>query len=99
MALLVNGELIDDAALREEARVIRRALAERMPNESASALEQRAREWARENLIERVLLRQAALRDREPIPAESIDQAIRAVQAEARDQPGCLGPLTEAELR
>ena len=36
MALLVNGERIEDATLREERRAIRRALTERMPEESAT---------------------------------------------------------------
>ena len=45
MALLVNGERIEDAALREERRAIRRALTERMPEESATVIEKRAEEW------------------------------------------------------
>ena len=76
MALLVNGERIEDAALREERRAIRRALTERMPEESATVIEKRAEEWARENLIERVLIKQAAYRDGAPISPAVIDNAI-----------------------
>ncbi len=93
MALLVNGELIDDAALRDERRVIRRALAEHMPDESAAAIDDRAREWARENLIERVLLTQAALQDPAPISEEAIEEAMRAVQSKVGD------PRRDIELR
>ena len=46
MALLVNGELIDDAALREERKTIRRLLIEQMPHATSSEIEDRAREWA-----------------------------------------------------
>ena len=70
MALLVNGERIENAALEEERRALRRALIEKMPEDESALIEQRAREWAAENLIERVLLQQAALRDPEPLPAE-----------------------------
>ena len=70
MALLVNGERIEKVALDEERRALRRAIAEKMPDEEPAVIEQQAREWAAENLIERVLLQQAALRDPEPVPAE-----------------------------
>ena len=58
MALLVNGERIENA-LDEERRALRIALAEKMADEPVSEIEERAREWSRENVIERVLLRQA----------------------------------------
>lgn len=67
MAILVNGELIGDAAIREEERVVRRLLAEKRPGDGVAANEARAREWARENLIEQVLLRQATHREPELI--------------------------------
>ncbi len=50
-------------------------LAEAMPREHPSTIEAKAKEWARENVIERVLLRQAALADPEPVPAEVIEKA------------------------
>ncbi len=99
MALLVNGELIDDAALREERRALRRALAEKLPDESASTIEDKAREWARENLIERVLLRQAALRDPAPISEEAIAEVMQAVRAKIDSQPGRLESPSDADLR
>jgi hypothetical protein len=98
MALLVNGELIDDAALREERRALRRALAEKLPDESASIIEEKAREWARENLIERVLLRQAALLDPTPISEEAIVGVMHAVRGKLGSQPSLESP-TDADLR
>src|SRR4051812_18436155 len=85
MALLVNGERIEDAALREEERAVRRLLLERLPGESRATIDQRAREWSRENLIERALLRQAALRDPAPIANEAIEEALKAVPLETRE--------------
>src|SRR5262249_17405139 len=52
--------------------------------------ETRAKAWAIENLIERALLRQAALHDPLPIPSEEIDEAMRAFRSE---------PLGHQELR
>ena len=81
----VNNELIDDAVIREEIRAIRPRLAEAMPREHPSAIEARAKEWARDNVIERVLLRQAALADSEPVPAEAVEQlGGDAAEAEMR---------------
>src|ERR1700728_5349877 len=54
-----------------------------MPREHPSTIDARAKEWARDNVIERVLLRQAALADAEPVPAEVIEKAGgNAVEAE-----------------
>lgn len=78
MALLVNGERIENAEIEQERRTILRLLIEQMPGETPAAIDQRAKEWARENLIERVLLRQAALRDPEPLLTGAIDQAMGA---------------------
>jgi len=60
MALLVNGELIDEAAIREESKLIRERLRQELPDESDSEIDTKAREWALDNVVERVLLRQAA---------------------------------------
>ena len=68
-ALLVNGEAIDDAAIRREASSILKLMAARMPRENPAALQARSREWAEENLIEAALLRQSALSD--PAPLET----------------------------
>jgi parvulin-like peptidyl-prolyl isomerase len=71
----VNNELVDDEVIREEIRTLRLRLAEAMPDEHPSTIEARAKEWARDNVIERVLLRQAALADAEPVPPEVIEKA------------------------
>jgi parvulin-like peptidyl-prolyl isomerase len=85
LPLRVNNELIEDELIREEIRNLRLRLAEAMPQEHPSTIEARAKEWARDNVIERVLLRQAALADAEPVPPEVIEKAG--------------GNATEAELQ
>lgn len=60
MGLLVNGEYIDDAAIRDERNMIRQRLRQEQPDESPTEIETKAREWAQENVVERALLRQAA---------------------------------------
>jgi hypothetical protein len=58
--LLVNGEAIDPARIREETAAVAKLLAEQMPEEDPIAQRLKAREWAEENLIEEVLMRQSA---------------------------------------
>jgi parvulin-like peptidyl-prolyl isomerase len=60
MPLIINGEPVDDTLIREEMRVMRPHLQEAMAGEDPLDIEMRLREWAKENVIERVLLRQAA---------------------------------------
>ena len=62
MPLYVNQELVEDAEIRAELRRIRPQLMEAMAGLNPAEVETRARQWARENLIERVVLRQAAAR-------------------------------------
>ncbi len=59
----MNGEAVDDVLIREEARALRPGYYELMGGGDPIALEMQLREWSRENVIERVLLRQEALKD------------------------------------
>lgn len=62
MALVVNGEAIDDAQIREEARLLRPRYFETMKGADPIAAEIQLREWSRENVLEQTLLRQEATR-------------------------------------
>jgi peptidyl-prolyl cis-trans isomerase C len=62
MLTAVNGEVLDDAEIRQEAANMRPTYYESMPQGDPVALEMQLRDWARENVIERVLLRQEAAR-------------------------------------
>ncbi len=76
-------------------------LIEAMAGEPRSAVLARAKEWATENVIEKALLRQAAIADPEPVSEADLQAAIK--QLGANDRPAtCLQPgapaMTEAEL-
>lgn len=86
MSLLVNGETVDDAVVALEAEALRTRFQQLTPEQrtayglDAAGMEQRAREWSRENVIERTLLRQEALKDDEPIAAGLLDQALEELK-------------------
>jgi parvulin-like peptidyl-prolyl isomerase len=55
----VNNQLIEDESIREEARLLKDRARAEMPELDELALTMRVREWARENVIMRVLFQQA----------------------------------------
>lgn len=86
MRTIVNGETIDEELIRNEARYLEPHLRRAMAGASQEAIDERLREWSRENVIELFLLRQAALQDTEPLPAEM-----------AAPSPGSESPAPAAE--
>ena len=96
MPVLVNGERIEDQTIREEARSIRPKLEEAMVGEDALAIETRVRQWARENVVERTLLQQAAWGDPEPVSAEEIDRNLAEIRPE---NGGTIAPGGEEQVR
>ena len=99
MPLVVNGETIEDATLLDEERSIRPRLLEAMPDEPRAVVEQRVKDWARENLIERTVLRQAAFADPEPVPADRLEELFSSVRTESPSQSGVIAPVDDETLR
>jgi parvulin-like peptidyl-prolyl isomerase len=75
MPLTVNGEVVDDALIREEANNLRPSYYEMMGGGDPISLEMQLKEWSRENVIERVLLRQAA-------PEGDVEKLLASVVAD-----------------
>lgn len=63
MAILVNGERVEDDLIRQEAQLVKARLVEAAVDDDPLTIDMRAWEWAKENLIERVLFRQAAMNE------------------------------------
>jgi parvulin-like peptidyl-prolyl isomerase len=82
MAILVNGERIEEQAIRDEAERMRAQYEQAFADEAPAAREARLQEWARDNIIERTLLEQAAKADPRPITPEEVDAAIRGTGRE-----------------
>jgi parvulin-like peptidyl-prolyl isomerase len=98
MPLTVNGQFIDDELIRNEAAALKERMRAEMPGDELE-LELRAREWARENVVERVLLQQAARQDPAAVPAEVIASAMERVRAQSPNQGSCLQPKDEELMR
>ena len=82
MGLTVNGEIVPDAALAAEADSLLARFQQLSEDQrrqygfTDETMRRKATEWARENVIERTLMRQAAFEDTEPIPDDVFEKAV-----------------------
>ena len=85
MPLVVNGETVEDVVLSREAEAMRQRFEQlteeqrKQPQFRPGELEKTAVEWARENVIEQVLLRQAALEDARPLDPDAVETGFREI--------------------
>ncbi|MCD6303885.1 MAG: peptidylprolyl isomerase [Planctomycetes bacterium] len=89
MPILVNGERIDEAEIDSEVQRLRPHYEQyvQAEDETDQAGDAQLRQWARENVIERALVFQAARKLDVDIPAEEIDKAYEEIKDRAGDAP------------
>lgn len=86
MALYVNGELIEEQLINEEAERLRPQYEQVFNSEDSAeteANEKQLMDWSRENVIERVLIRQAAVNDPTPIDPADFKQTYDHILEQA----------------
>jgi parvulin-like peptidyl-prolyl isomerase len=76
MALIVNGERIEDQEIEQEMQRLRPSYEQAFADKDPAEREVQLQEWSKENVIERVLLRQEAKGNGDAIPAADIDAAF-----------------------
>jgi hypothetical protein len=99
MAFTVNGELVEDSVIRAESSALRPQYEAAVEGMDPIEAEIQLRDWSRENVIERVLLRQEAASDPEPIATEAIEEALRTIQSQPTAQANCRTAEGVDELR
>ena len=105
--LTVNGEAAPEGALEAEIGALMGRFRQLPPDQlqrygfaTPEAMRAKAVEWAQENIVERMLLRQEALRDSEPIPADQLDKAVeQAIERLGGKEKLAEAGRTEEELR
>ncbi len=75
--LYVNDEPVKDEDIDREVARLRAHYERTFADKPRAEREAELREWSREDVIERVLLRQAARRDPERVPREQVDRRFR----------------------
>ena len=77
MPLIINGERIGDSEIEQEINRMRPQYQATFTDQTREQQEQQLQEWARENVIERVLLQQeAASKDPFPVPRDKVAAAF-----------------------
>lgn len=76
MTLIVNGERIEDQEIQLEVQRLRPSYEQAFAGKDPAEREAQLLEWSKENVLERVLLRQEAKRSDPPVPAAEIDAAF-----------------------
>ena len=85
MALIVNGEAAPEPMLEAEEQSLLQRFRQLPPDERARngfdepTMQARAKEWSRENIIERLLMRQKAVEDTGESPAEVLEKAVETM--------------------
>jgi hypothetical protein len=96
MGLLINGEYVDDALIRQEMASLRPHYEAMMADMEPVAREMQLKDWSKENVIERVLLRQEAARRAPAIPEEAINERLTAMLPPPGDPESCEAGTTRA---
>ena len=97
--MFINGEFVDDGLVRMEAARIKEDLRAQADFRDELALEMEAREAGRTIVIERTVLRQAALKDPTPIPEARMEAELKRYREQAPQEAGCLLPRDWDTLR
>lgn len=86
MAIVVNGERIEDRDIQHEVQRLRPSYEQAFTDLDPARREAQLSEWSKENVIERVLLRQEAKTSGKAIPAADIEAALARLK-EQYDKP------------
>ena len=82
MTLIVNGERIDDSLIENEVERLRPDYQKVFKDQTPDERETRLRDWAKENVIERILIQQTAGKDPRKIPVKEINEAYQKMKDE-----------------
>jgi len=86
MALIVNGERIEDSVIQREVEHLRPRYEEVFAEQDPKEREATLLEWSRENVIERVLLNQEVRKNSDKIPADELESVIAKLKGQYKDQ-------------
>lgn len=87
MAITVNGEKISKKDIEEEFTRLKDDYDRYVREQNSDGGDTQLRQWSEENLVERVLIRQAAEKSSISIPKEEIDKAYKDAADSLKDTP------------
>jgi len=85
MAFIVNGEKIEDSAIKQEVERLRPDYERVFTDQDPKERETQLLEWSRENVVERVLINQEAAKNGGEIPYEQVEAALARLKEQYTD--------------
>jgi len=85
MALIVNGERVEDSVIKQEAERLRPDYERVFTDQSPQEREAQLLDWSKENVLERILINQEAKENGEEIPKEEIEAALAKLKEQYAD--------------
>ncbi|MCP4258583.1 MAG: hypothetical protein GY774_13950 [Planctomycetes bacterium] len=85
MTIIVNGEKIDESAIKQEAERLRPDYERVFTDQDPKDRETQLFDWSKENVIERILINQEAQKNGGEIPEEEIESALAKIKEQYTD--------------
>ena len=85
MALIVNGEKVEDSAIHQEVERLRPDYERVFADQQAEEREAQLLDWSRENVIEKLLINQEAEKNGDKIPPDQIQAALAKLKEQYDD--------------
>ncbi len=85
MTIVVNGEKIDESAIKQEAERLRPDYERVFTDQDPKERETQLFDWSKENVIERVLINQEAQKNGGKIPEDEIESALIKIKEQYTD--------------
>ncbi len=86
MALIINGEKIEDVTVQQEVERLRAEYERTFADMDHKEREEQLLDWSRENVIERVLISQEAKKYGDKVPESEIESALDKLKEQYGDQ-------------
>jgi parvulin-like peptidyl-prolyl isomerase len=85
MALIVNGEKIENSAIQQEVERLRPDYERVFADQEAEEREAQLLDWSRENVIEKILINQDAEKNGDKIPPDQVQAALERLKEQYDD--------------
>jgi parvulin-like peptidyl-prolyl isomerase len=86
MALFVNGEKIEESAIKQEFERLRPHYEQVFKDQKPEQQKSQLLDWSKENVIEMVLIRQEAKKHGDPIPQADVESALSKIKEQYADE-------------
>ena len=86
MTLIVNGEKIEESAIKQEFERLRPHYEQAFKDQKPEQQKAQLLDWSKENVIEMTLIKQDAKKNGDPVPEDIVESALAKIKEQYADQ-------------